>query len=91
MCMQKLNVISIVHLRLKMILSSTRPDTGPSVADGWAGAEIRVFTLSNLIATDQRTDKTSYRVACPQLKIRGKDSESSRVDLFDGKMKFYDL
>ena len=58
----------------------TRPDTRPiPVADGWAGAEMRVFTVSNLITTDQRTDrrmdqwtdKASYRVACPQLKIIG--------------------
>ena len=50
----------------------TRPDTRPSVADGWAGAEIRVFPLFNSSVTDQptdrRTDKASYRVACPQLK-----------------------
>ena len=52
----------------------TRPDTQPiPVADWWAGAVMRVFTLSNSITTDQqtdqRTDKASYRVACPQLKI----------------------
>ena len=54
----------------------TRPDTRPSVADGWAGAEIRVFPLFNSSVTDQRTDGptdgrtdgASYRVACPQLK-----------------------
>ena len=50
----------------------TRPDTRPPVADGWAGAEMRIFTLSNSIITDGRTngwtDKVSYRVACPQLK-----------------------
>ena len=35
----------------------TRPDTRPiPVADGWAGAEMRVFTLSNSITTDGRTD-----------------------------------
>ena len=55
----------------------TRPDTRPiPVADGWAGAEMRVSTLSNLITmtdgrtngpTDRRTDKASCRVACPQL------------------------
>ena len=50
-------------------LFKTRPDTRPiPVADGWAGAEMRVFTLSNSITTvrptnqptnqpnDQRTD-----------------------------------
>ena len=54
----------------------TRPDTRPPVADGWAGAEMRVFPLFNSSVTDQptdrptnrRTDKASYRVACPQLK-----------------------
>ena len=33
----------------------TRPDTRPSVADGWAGAEIRVFSLFNWIVTDRQT------------------------------------
>ena len=50
----------------------TRPDTRPSVADGWAGAEMRVFPLFDSMVTDRptngRTDKASYRVACPQLK-----------------------
>ena len=51
----------------------TRPDTRPPVADGWAGAEMRVFTLFHSCSptdqpTNRRTDKTSYRVACPQLK-----------------------
>ena len=35
----------------------TRPDTRPlPVADGWAGAEMRVVTLSNSITTDRQTD-----------------------------------
>ena len=47
----------------------TRPDTRPiPVADGWAGAEMRVFPLFDSIIMDGRTDKASYRVACPQLK-----------------------
>ena len=58
----------------------TRPDTRPSVAAGWAGAEMRVFPLFDSMVTDGptdgptdrrtdgRTDKASYRVACPQLK-----------------------
>ena len=54
----------------------TRVDTRPiPVADGWAGVEMRVLTLSNLITTDQRTngpkdgqtDGQSLRFACPQL------------------------
>ena len=53
----------------------TKPDTWPPVADGWAGAEIAVFPLFNSSVTDgptdRRTDKASYRVACPQLKIDG--------------------
>ena len=36
----------------------TRPDTRPiPVADGWAGAEIRVFPLSDSITTDRPTDQ----------------------------------
>ena len=54
----------------------TRPDTRPPVADGRAGAEMRVLPLFNSSVTDRptdrptdrRTDKASYRVACPQLK-----------------------
>ena len=34
----------------------TRPDTRPSVADGWAGAEMRVFPLFDSIITDRQTD-----------------------------------
>ena len=36
----------------------TRPDTRPiPVADGWAGAEMRVFTFSNSIITDRPMDR----------------------------------
>ena len=61
----------------KIAIWETRPDTRSiPVADGWAGAETRVFTLSNSITTDQQTDgptdrrdggtdQASYRVACP--------------------------
>ena len=34
----------------------TRPDTRPQVADGWAGAAMRVFSLFDSIITDGRTD-----------------------------------
>ena len=42
----------------------TRPDTRPiPVADGWAGAGMRVFTLFDPCSrTDGRTDKRSYTV-----------------------------
>ena len=57
----------------------TRPDTRPiPIADGWVGADMRVFPLSTRAdgptdrrtnsPTDGPTDKASYRVACPQLK-----------------------
>ena len=40
----------------------TRPDTRPiPVADEWAGAEIRVFALSNLIITNGPTDQQTNR------------------------------
>ena len=36
----------------------TRPDTRPiPVTDGWAGAKMRVFTLSNSITTDRPTNR----------------------------------
>ena len=60
----------------KLIYKKTRPDTRPPVADGLAGAEMRVFPFFDSWVTDQRTDgwadKASYRVACPQLKITQK-------------------
>ena len=36
---------------------TTRPDTWPPVADGWAGAEMRVFPLFDSMVTDRRTDR----------------------------------
>ena len=41
----------------KMAVSKTRPDTRPSVADGWAGAEMRVFPFFDSSVTDGRTDR----------------------------------
>ena len=39
-----------------------RPDTRPiPVADGWAGAQMRVFPLSDSITTDQPTDQPTNR------------------------------
>ena len=36
----------------------TRPDTQPPVADGWAGAEMRVFPLfDSITSTDQPTNQ----------------------------------
>ena len=62
----------MVSVREREREKKTRPDTRPSVADGWAGAEMRVFPLFDSMVTDGRTDgrtdKASYRVACPQLK-----------------------
>ena len=34
----------------------TRPDTRPSVADGWAGADMRIFPLFDSMVTDGRMD-----------------------------------
>ena len=45
----------------------TRPDTRPSVADGWAGAEMRIFTLfDSWSRTDRPTDGSSNegRIDC---------------------------
>ena len=40
----------------------TRPETRPiPVADGWAGAEMRVFPLFDLSVTDQPTDQPTNR------------------------------
>ena len=54
----------------KRINRRTRPDTRPiPVADGWAGAEMCVFTLSNSITTDGPTDGRTDGRTKPQLKI----------------------
>ena len=42
----------------------TRPDTRPPVADGWAGAEMRVFPLERDGPTNQRTDGQSLLSSC---------------------------
>ena len=39
----------------------TRTGPRPIVADGWVGAEMRVFTLSNLIIMDGPTDGQTER------------------------------
>ena len=53
-----------------LLVTTTRPDTRPiPVADGWAGAKMRVFTLFDSHSpTDQRTEKASFRVASPRPK-----------------------
>ena len=52
-------------------LKSTRPDTRPiPVADGWAGAEMHVFTLSNSITTDGRTDQRTDGRTKPIIELR---------------------
>ena len=72
-------------------MKETRPDTRPiPVADGWAGAEMRVFPLFDSSVTDRRTDgptdgrtdKASYRVASPRLKRERKQSrKKKRLDI----------
>ena len=69
------HILAILFFTSKHVTLSkeekTRPDTRPSVADGWAGAfshfSTRGYGPTNQ-RTDGRTDKASYRVACPQLK-----------------------
>ena len=57
------------------MLTKTRSDTWPMpVADGWAGAETNVFTISSSklnyhALTDRRTDKALYRVVKLRLRI----------------------
>ena len=41
----------------KGIKEGTRPDTRPPVADGWAGAEMRVFPLFSSSVTDRPTNQ----------------------------------
>ena len=55
MCPVECEVLEVVSSKVE-----TRPDTRPSVADGWAGAEMRVFPTFQLERdgpTDQPTDQ----------------------------------
>ena len=49
-------------LEFPMTKKETRPDTQPSVADGWAGADVRVFSLFDSMVTDGPTDGWTKRV-----------------------------
>ena len=52
------------------VRKATRPDIRPiSVADGWAGAEMRVFTLSNSIITDGPTDQRTKGRTKPPIEL----------------------
>ena len=58
---------------LKRMASSsirTRPDTRPPVADRWAGAEMRVLTLSKSIITDRRTNGPTDGRTKPLIELR---------------------
>ena len=51
----------------------TRPDTRPPVADGWAGAEMRVFPLFQLERdgpTNQPTDQPTDGQTKPLTELR---------------------
>jgi len=48
----------------------TRPDTQPPVADGWAGAEMRVFPLFNSSMTDGPTDQQTDGRTKPLIELR---------------------
>ena len=51
----------MAHLKKKTFIV-TRPDTRPPVADGWAGAEMRVFPLfDSITSTDRPTNQPTDR------------------------------
>ena len=52
------------------LLFLTRPDTRQPVADGWAGAEMRVFPLFDSMVTDRRTDGRTERRTKPLIELR---------------------
>ena len=56
MCPVECEVLEVVSTKVE-----TRPDTRPSVADGWAGAEMRVFPLFDLMVTDGPMDRRTDR------------------------------
>ena len=52
-------------------LKKTRPDTRPPVADGWAGAEMRVFPLfDSITSTDRPTDRPTDGRTKPLIELR---------------------
>ena len=57
----------------------TRPDTRPPVADGWAGAEMRVFPLFNSSVTDQRTGQRTNQQTSQRTDQRTKPLIELRV------------
>ena len=83
---------SVVGLTMQTFNNKTRLDTRPPVADGWAGAEMRIFPLFSSSMTDQptnrptngRTDKASYRVASPRLNIKKTKPDTRPIPVADG-------
>ena len=59
---------------LKNTNVKTRPDTRPPVADGWAGADMRVFPLfDSITSTDQPTDQPTDRRTKRGIESRARD------------------
>ena len=53
-----------------VVNEKTRPDTRPSVVDGWAGAEMRVFSLFDSMVTDGPIDEPTYGRIKPLIELR---------------------
>ena len=53
-------------------MQETRPDKRPPVADGWAGADMRVFPLLTRVdgLTDQRMDRWTDGGKKPPIELR---------------------
>ena len=65
----------------------TRPDTRPiPVADGWAGAELCVFALSQLDHHDQRTDRRT-KPLIESLEFQGERWENGQCERDMNKWK----
>ena len=65
MCPVECEVLEVVSSKVE-----TRPDTRPSVADGWAGAEMRVFPIFRLVVTDQPTNGRTDGRTKPHIELR---------------------
>ena len=63
-------VLATINNNLKQ---RTRPDTRPSVADGWAGAEMRVFPLLDSMVTDGPTNQWTDGRTKPLIELRVRD------------------
>ena len=96
--MQWCNPHLVMILKIRDLMHyQTRPDTRPiPVADGWAGAEMHVFTLFDLCSrtdgridgrTNRRTVKASFRVSRKEIIPPPKKNKQNKTKLNKTKQR----